>query len=639
MTPFRHHLLTILGLVMAFPASLHGHDSQVSLVSPDHSREIILNLGKDGTLSYRVMLNGKTVLGDSPLGLQTEDHDFTRGIRWMKPNEVTTRRERYELFSGIAPQVDVPLNHRSVALENGEGESMIIDLAASDQGVAFRYRFTASDSEPTRILAESTGFQLPPNARGWLQPYHAAGKYAPAYEDFYFEVSPHDPPPRSREKGIGWGFPALFKLPSAGAWVLLSEVSSTDPYPACHLSPASADSIYQIAFPRKNEWDIKTGTNEPEPPLHSLPWIMPWRVVIVSDDVADISTSTLITDLAPPSGVEDVSWIKPGRASWAWWSFPEGPFTADSFHRFTDLSAEFGWEFTLFDANWWDPGIVPLVRHARERGVGAMMWTHARDYETPEKRAGKLDEVAGYGAVGVKADFWCSDRQQTLSAIQSLFEDAAKRKLLVNLHGCTLPRGWHRTWPNFMTAEAVLGAESYLYESAFTAKAAQLNTVLPFTRNVAGPMDYTPFALSPKLYARTTTAAHELANSLIVTSGIIHYADSPEVYKSLPAAVIRLLREAPARWDETRCLIGDPGRLAVFARRSGDRWFIAGINGSDDSQSFTLDLRSFVSSPYRTLITEGNEPLLDFAVKSLSAQDDWQHTIPPRGGFVLRLDP
>ena len=366
---------------------------------------------------------------------------------------------------------------------------------------------------------------------------------------------------------------------------------------------------------------------------------MPWRTIILSEDATEIATSTLVTDLAPPSRLDDVSWIKPGRASWAWWSFPEGPFTAEVFHRFTDFSADLGWEYTLFDANWWDPGIVPLVRHATKQNVGAMMWTHARDYETPEKRRSKLDEVASYGAVGVKADFWCSDRQETITSIQSLFEDAAKRKLLVNLHGCTLPRGWQRTWPNFITAEAVLGAESYLYESAYTGKAAELNTVLPFTRNVAGPMDYTPFSLSPKRYARTTTAAHELANSLIGTSGIIHYADSPEVYRNLPEEVLQVLRDAPARWDETRCLIGEPGRIAIFARRSGSRWFITGISGSDETQSFTLDLADFATHPNRIFLHEGDDSHMKFFAKPLNAADHLQHSIPPRGGFVLRLDP
>lgn len=613
--------------------------AQVSLSSPDKTREIVIALTAEGALSYRVTLDGRPIIRESPLGLRTGSHDFTNGLRLMQSGGVELRRERYELFAGIVPRVEVALNHRSVEFQNREGTRMIVDLAASDQGVAFRYRFTSSSAGPERIMEERTTFHLPPDARGWLQPYHAAGQYTPAYEDFYFQVSPGDPPPHSREKPIGWGFPALFKLPAADAWVLITEVSSTDPYPACHLSPDSADSLYRIAFPRKNERDDATGDDEPEPPHHRLPWTLPWRTIIIAENAAAIATATLVTDLAPPSRLDDVSWIKPGRSSWAWWTFPEGPFTADGFHRFTDFSAELGWEYTLFDANWWDPGIAPLVRHANRRNIGAMIWTHARDYDTPEKRRSKLDEVAGYGVAGVKADFWCSDRQETIASIQSLFEDAAKRRLLVNLHGCTLPRGWHRTWPNFMTAEAVLGAESYLYEGAFTGKAAELNTVLPFTRNVAGPMDYTPFALSPKRHARATTAAHELANSIICTSGIIHYADSHEVYRGLAPEVLRVLRDAPARWDETRCLMGEPGRIVIFARRSGTCWFIAGISGSNDPRSVTLDLAEFATHQTRTLIHEGDAASLNFAVKSVGTASHWQHSIPPRGGFVLRLDP
>ncbi len=624
-----------IGLLSAAEAGL----AQVSLVSPDQSREIVLSLSSDGTPSYRVLFGGKNLLGSSPLGIKTEEHDFTRGLRWVRSSRVTTKQERYELFSGISPRVDVLLNHRSIEFKNQDGIPLVIDLAASNEGVAFRYRLPSSRNEPMRILEESSGFSVPHDAKAWMQPYHIAGKYTPAYEDFYFAVSPGDPPPRSRQEAIGWAFPALFYLPAADAWILLSEVSSLDPYPACHLSSASKDSIYRIAFPRENEADLDRPTSAPDHPHHSLPWTLPWRMIIVEQKAAEIATSTLVTDLAPPSRVKNPFWIRPGRASWAWWSFPEGPFDAKTFHGFTDLSSDLGWELTLFDANWWDPGILPLIRHAEQRDVDAMMWTHARDYESPEKLRSKLDEVSGYGAVGVKADFWCSDRQETLGTIQALFEEAAKRKLMVNLHGCTLPRGWHRTWPNFMTAEAVLGAESYLYESAYTHKAAQLNTVLPFTRNVVGPTDYTPFALSTKLYARATTAAHELANSLIVTSGIIHYAEGPELLRKLPGEVLQVLKDAPARWDETLCLIGEPGRLVVFARRSKDRWFIAGISGTDDSQSLTLDLRKFASHPYRVLIHEGSDPHLGFTAKSVTASDDWQHSIPARGGFVLRLDP
>ncbi len=621
--------------LLAVPAFGAG---QFSLASPDRTREIVLRLDEAGCLTYQVHFAGKILLRDSPLGVVFGQNSFDSGLKVMKAGDPVSRRERYELFSGITPKVDRVLNHRSVEFQNRGGASIAVDLAASDEGVAFRYRFDSPTQDSTEVFEEHSGFQLPADVRAWLQPYHAAGKYTPAYEDFYFHVSPGDAPPHSREKPLGWGFPALFEVPSAGSWLLITEVTGEDPYPACHLAPESSDGLYRIAFPRENEQEIETAADGPAKPHHKLPWTLPWRTLLIGADAAEIATATLVTDLAPPSRIADVSWIKPGRASWAWWSHPEGPFTAEAFNQFTDFSAEMGWEYTLFDANWWDPGIKKLVQHATKRNVRALMWTHARDYETPAKRISKLDEVVGYGAVGLKADFWCSDRQESIGKILSLFEDAAERKLLVNLHGCTLPRGWHRTWPNFMTAEAVLGAESYLYESAYTEKAAELNTVLPFTRNVAGPMDYTPFTLSPKRYARLTTAAHELANAIICTSGIVHYADSPEVYRKLPAEVIQILRDAPARWDETRCLMGDPGRIAVFARRCGNSWLIAGISGSTSPQSLSLDLADFADYPRRILVEEAGEPRLDLAVKSLSASAQWQHTIPPRGGFVLRLE-
>lgn len=612
--------------------------AQYSLASPDKTREIVLRLDQEGHLTYQVIFAGKTVLRDSPLGVEIGLNQFGNGLKVSHVSDVVVSRERYELFSGITPRVDRLLNHRSVQFYNRDGVSMFVDLAASDQGLAFRYRFSSSAKEEVEVVEELTGFHLPPDARAWMQPYHAAGKYTPAYEDFYFHVSPGDPPPHSRGKPLGWCFPALFRVASAEAWLLITEVSGVDPYPACHLAPASSDGLYQISFPRRNEQDFETGPDLPDRPRHVLNWTMPWRAIIIDTDAAKIATSTLVTDLAPPSRIADVSWIKPGRASWAWWTHPEGPFTEAAFNQFTDFSSEMGWEYTLFDANWWDPGITSLVRHAKRRNVGAMIWTHASDYETPTKRKTKLDEVAGYGAVGLKADFWCSDRQETVGTIMALLEDAAKRKLLVNLHGCTIPRGWHRTWPNFMTAEAVLGAESYLYESGYTERAAELNTVLPFTRNVVGPMDYTPFALSPKRFQRTTTAAHELANSIICTSGIIHYADSPDVYRKLPSEVLRILRDAPARWDETRCLVGDPGKIAVFARRSGSSWFIAGINGNSTPQPVSLDLTAFIDCAKRTLVDEASDARQDLAAKTIAPSNQWQHIMPPRGGFVLRLE-
>jgi alpha-glucosidase len=189
-----------------------------------------------------------------------------------------------------------------------------------------------------------------------------------------------------------------------------------------------------------------------------------------------------------------------------------------------------------------------------------------------------------------------------------------------------------------LSTEAVLGNESYFYEPRYTQKAAELDTVLPFTRNAVGPMDLTPVAISPKKYGRTTTAAHELATAIIFTSGIIHYADKPEMFESLPPEALQIFKDAPARWDETRCLIGEPGRVAVFARRSGKSWFIAGINGSDEPVPVNLDLSAFVQFPKRILVAEGADSAMQVSATSQAAEPAWQHTIPVRGGFILRLD-
>jgi hypothetical protein len=224
-----------------------------------------------------------------------------------------------------------------------------------------------------------------------------------------------------------------------------------------------------------------------------------------------------------------------------------------------------------------------------------------------------------------------------MAAVMAALKDAADRKLVVNLHGCTIPRGWHRTWPNLLTAEAALGTESYFFDGRYPANAAELNTILPFTRNVSAPMDTTPVALSIRKYPRKTTAAHELAAALVFTSGIIHYADSVEVFNAFPEEVQRVLRSAPAAWDETRCLVGDPGRLVVLARRTGKQWFIAGLNGTNEPMPVELELDALGRWTDATAITEGADPLMQFTARKTKVSSPWRHSIPPFGGFVLEL--
>lgn len=635
-----HSILQRLGcaLLISLPATLFADTNSWSLTSPDGRCAISVSLGASGQLSYEVRREQKPVILPSPLGLQPDDEIFDSALTLQEAGKVEPHREVYELFAGAVPRVDRLLNHRSLVFQNTNRALLTIDLAASDEGVAFRYRFAENSEKIREVQAELTGFAISTNARGWLQPYHGAGPYTPAYEDFYFHVAPGDAPPRSRGAPAGWAFPALFNVPESATWVLLTESGTDGSYAACHLSPNSTSGLYRVAFPLPDEHTKGQPTNSATNPRFTLPWTMPWRVMVLGKTAGDIATATLVTDLAPESRIADPSWIKPGRASWAWWSYPDGPATAERFNEFTDFAKKMGWEYTLFDAGWWSPGLKPIAAHAITNHVAPLAWLHAADFYDATKRARKLDEMVAAGVRGVKVDFWCSDRQETIAAIQGLFADAAERKLMVNLHGCTLPRGWQRTWPNFMTAEAVLGTESYFYESRYPDKAAELNTVLPFTRNAVGPMDYTPVAGSPKKFLRRTTAAHELATAIIFTSGIIHYADRPEFFETLPKEAVQVFRDAPARWDETHCLVGEPGRLAVFARRSGSSWFIAGLNGTAEPQSLNLDLSRYAKFPKRILIAEGTNAMMQVTTAPLTKEHQWQHTLPARGGFILRLD-
>lgn len=625
-------------LLVGLPGMLSAADTNSwSLVSPDGRCAIAVSLGGNGTLTYHVSREGKIVIQSSQLGLRREDQSFDEGLSFERAGSVENRRERYELLAGTTPRVDHVLNHRSLQFRNTSNFPIQIELAAGNEGVAFRYSFPDKSSAALALKTELTGFTLPVNARGWLQPYHAASDYTPAYEDFYFSVSPGERPPNSRAKAVGWAFPVLFHVPDAAAWLLLTESGNDESYCACHLDPDSSGGHYRIAFPLANE-TTKHWTNRfgPEPRC-TLPWTMPWRVIVLGESPADIATSTLVTDLAPASAIADTSWIKPGRASWAWWAYPDGPNTEKLFNEFTDFAARMGWEYTLFDAGWWTPGLERISQHARAKGIAPLAWMHAGDFYDPGKRNRKLDQMAVAGIRGVKVDFWCSDRQEAIAAMQALFRDAAARHMIVNLHGCTIPRGWQRTWPNFLTAEAVLGDESYFFESRYSDKAAELNTVLPFTRNVVGPMDLTPVACSPKKYERTTTAAHELAAALIFSSGLIHYADKPEFFESLPPEALEVFRDAPARWEETRCLVGEPGQAVVFARRSGESWFIAGINGTTNTLPVILDLSPYKDFSKKIVIAEGAEARMQVAATRLESSTQWEHFIPSRGGFILRL--
>lgn len=614
-------------------------DKSVYLTSKDRLNQITLSLNQNGQLSYNVSRRGKIVIQDSPLGLNFSDQDFTSGLSITRISGIGAKREKYELKVGNNKTIDHLLETRSVTFKNRNGASMIVDLIAGAEGVAFRYRFPDADKKIRILKDEITGFHIEKNAKGWMEPYNKAGDYTPGYEDFYLTVKPGDSTQGSRNPSVGWCMPALFNVNEHKAWVLIAESGNDGSFPGCHFKPNSENGIYKVAFAEADEkFTLPLAEKQHAYPESALPWTMPWRVVVLGDDAGDILLSTLITDLAPASKIEDTSWIEPGKAAWSWWSHPDD-HSAEIYNEFSDLSASFGTKYTLFDAGWEKANQEGhIIDHAVSKGIKPLVWGYSSEYFDPVKRKARFKQFAAMGVKGVKIDFWCSDRQEVMSALQDVFEDAAKEHLMVNLHGTTVPRGWHRTWPNFMTAEAILGTESYFYEPRFPEKAAEQNTILPFTRNVAGPVDYTPFALTMRKYPRLNTAVHELAMAMIYTSGIIHFADSKEVFDSLPPEVKQLLRDMPATWDKTRSLVAEPGKSVVLSRQKGQLSYIVGINGTNTPLPISLNLALYGKGFKNVrVISEGKDPLMEFEVKTYPISASWTSVIAPKGGFILQF--
>ncbi|HSL22436.1 MAG TPA: glycoside hydrolase family 97 catalytic domain-containing protein [Vicinamibacterales bacterium] len=628
-------------LLAAAPASAEDW----TVTSPDGLTTITVARSDEGRLSWRVERAGSAILDDSPLGVRRHDQTFADGLTLVAAAEAAPVDERYRTPHGKRRPHIVRGRERVLTFANARGARLDVILRAHDDGVAIRYRFPERDATPRRVFEELTGFHVPDGSTGWMLPHQRVHRYGPAYEDFFREVAAGTPAPLA----IGWSFPALFRTPP-GKWMLVTEAAVDGNYAGAHLAADAPGGVYRIAFPDPEE-GLGVGEIHPVSPL---PWTLPWRVVIVGDAAARIAESDLVSDLSPASRLRDTSWIRPGRSAWSWWSKSESPRRAEALNAFTDLAAEMRWEYALVDANWdqmLSGTIDAVVAHAKSRGVGLFFWynsggPHNDVTEAPrdrmherETRRAEFARLQALGVQGVKVDFWHSDKQDRIRQYRDLLEDAADFQLLVNFHGCTIPRGWSREFPHLVAMEAVFGAEQYKFREAFTTKAAWHNTVLPFTRNVVGPMDYTPVTFSDVKYPHRTTNAHELALSVVFESGVQHFADSVESYRALGPEARKFLADVPAAWDESRVLAGEPGRLIVVARRDGDGWYVGGLNGQDAPADAHVSLAFLEAGRWTaTIIRDGAEDRsFQSEARAVSPADTIDLPMRPRGGFVVRL--
>jgi alpha-glucosidase len=371
---------------------------------------------------------------------------------------------------------------------------------------------------------------------------------------------------------------------------------------------------------------------------------------VIGTSLATIQETTLVTNLNPPSVIKDVSWINPGRSSWSWWSAGGTTKDFDVQKAYIDFTADMKWEYVLIDAGWpqmKNGSMEDLIKYANSKNVGIVLWYHSgmgREKDTlsyanlmafPEERKKEFQKIQEWGAKGVKVDFFDSDKQPVIKRYYDILRDAAAYKIMVNFHGSTLPRGWERTYPHLVSMESVKGAEG-AGRQEFCDRAPEHNTILPFTRNVVGPMDYTPVTFTNKREAkRQTTFAHELALAVVFESGVFHFADNMKSYEALPEGPKNFLRQVPAAWDETRFVIGVPGKYTVVARRKGNAWYIGGINGQDIEQEISFDLPFLKKETTLNLITDGHEEGT-FSTTTMKVSEKANHIkLTAKGGFIL----
>jgi alpha-glucosidase len=521
-------------------------------VAPDAPRARLALDDTTGTLSLSVTRGGRTVIEPSPVGLVTERADFSKDLRFLRAKNRTVE-ERYRTRSGKRLDRRVRMNETRLSFTTPAGARLDLLVRAAADGVAYRYVLPAGHGD---VLGETSAFKLPPDAGAWL------GTYRPDNEGQFTEYTAATAPTGA------YSPQALFA--TDGGYTLLAESDLTGAYSGARLAHDQGTGTYRVQLA-----DDRVRTDGP--------LTTPWRAM-VTGDLATVTRSTFTDDLAPASKVPDPSWIRPGTVLWTWLAGgrPAGQSLAAQM-AYVDYAAERNWPYEAVDAGWYfkadewdvtDPDwqsnswLPELVDHARAKGVGIIVWIHQRDLDTPEERAQWLPTLERWGVKGVKIDFMDSEAQPMLQWYDAVLRETAAHHLMVNFHGSTIPKGIQRTWPHVMTLEGVAGEEKR------TNTAAHLTT-LPFTRNVIGSMDFTPGAFQ-RVGLRPNSDAAEAGLTVAYESGLQMFAGTPESYDTRPLAR-DYFDQVPAAWDDTRLLAGRPGREAVLARRSGDRWFLGGV--------------------------------------------------------------
>jgi len=598
---------TILG---ALCATVQAAEIKVS--SPDG--KAVITVTDAGGLSYAVAFDGREVVARSRFGIIADDVDLGADAKLGKTSSRKIR-ESYSMFGGHS-EANNNCRETTVAVRTAAGENYELDVRAYNDGVALRSRLAAKPGR--KINGEATEWKMAGNPLAWFQTDFGS------YEGIW-----QSSPLNDLSDGRKLPLPLTFTLPGGG-YALVTEANLLN-YSDLGVQAAADHSLHGFfhAKPEGNGWTTDDAV------------IQPWRVTLLARDLNSLVNSDLVRNLCPtaPPELAKAKWIQPGRSSWQWWS-SGGPIYADQ-HQWVDWTKDLGFEYYLVDEGWrswkadgkdnWDC-LREVCDYAKTQGVKIWLWVNSNEVPNAARCTNLLDHAVAVGAVGVKIDFEPEANVRWVNWYDETLRDAAARHLMIDFHGANKPIGRERTWPN----ESIRGHEYHILRYHRTLPP-QHDTILPFTRFVLGPGDYTPTVFNPK-ELRGFTWARELSQAIVFTSPYLCYADHPTNYLNNPA--LDVMRAIPSVWDETVVLPGSEiGKCAAFARRSGKQWFIGVINGAE-AKTLDLPLNFLGRGNYR-MIQLGDAPDRDDAwqreEKAVTRNDQVKLSLRPGGGCVIEL--
>ena len=630
-------LVTALAALGSASRSIAVLENDVALpftvASPNSAIKFDLSLRSENRLSYRVTLNGRPAIELSRTGIIVDGVNLGDGVS-VSGVDRTKLDARYRT-RGVHSVAVNRYNGAKVTLVHAPSAARYsLEIRAFDDGVAFRYVVPAAAANAVRVPDEANVFNFPPRSTVW---YHDLdGHYEGVHEKRDIE---------DVREGEWAAPPVTAQLPDATGYASVTEaglneyagmVLQTDRRGGfaarlAHAAPASYP--YRLRYPAL---DVRRLEN---PASIKGEITTPWRVVLVGRDLNVLVNNDIITSLSPPpdpslfpQGI-DTAWVKPGRAVWRYLDGGENTF--EGIKSFSEMAGQLGFEYQVVEGlwrRWTDDQIRDLVAYSTERRVGLLLWVHSRDIQNPESRRTLFKRLHDLRIAGVKIDFLDHEAKEVIDLYQAILHDAAEFQLLVDFHGANKPAGEARTWPNELTREGVYGLEHRAQTWA------RHNTTIPFTRYLAGHGDYTPVVFGDR--RKETSWPHQIATAAIFASPLLVYGANPRSLLDNPA--VDLIKALPATWDETIVLPGSAiGEVAAFARRKGDAWFIAVLNGPE-ARTLRVDLKFLAPGNYSSLLVRDdpdNAAAERIERPALTRQGSLTINLRAGGGFIGRLAP